>query len=279
MSKSLKNNNLSERAATRTLLAVSFVAAMAAAGCTTDRNLGNGDPVVTPGLRTSPIGGVSPGSESAPTPPPMMSSYSGAEALATVRPRVARPSAAEVAAILAERHQPRMRVLGPSWPGNAGRSYASDRTLSTQQLDRRYTINSSIFNPTPVEGIASGAGEVIGGDAGDAATFLDTAGVGSTAIGTTATTTNVSSAGVVTPTAAAIPVPAGFASVGTLSPTAAAVVNPPASVASSSTPATTAATSTTATTTVSATAVSPTNPVRVENTNGRVVVTNAGRQQ
>ena len=48
MNKSLNHSNLHERSATRTLLVVSLCGALAAFGCTTDRNLGNGDPVVTP---------------------------------------------------------------------------------------------------------------------------------------------------------------------------------------------------------------------------------------
>jgi hypothetical protein len=265
MSKTLKASNLSERPASRTLLAVSLCATMAAFGCTTDRNVSNGDPVVTPGVRTSPTGGTSGGSETGNTPPPMMSSYSG-EALPAVQPRrVARVSAAEAAAILAEQ-QPRVRYLGVGYPGTPNRPYVSDGqtnlfTYPAQQVNPRVTVNSSITSgPTPV--VTSGAGEGVGGGV-DAATaeFLDASGAvfdtgtgvtgataastfgGSTLTGTgTALGTNVTNAGTVatvtpsatavSPTAAATVVPSGLAATRSLSPTAAAVVNPPASISS-----------------------------------------------
>jgi hypothetical protein len=295
MSKTLKTNNLGERPAIRTLLAISLCATMAAFGCTTDRNLGNGDPVVTPGLRTSPIGGNSPGSESPAVPPPMMSSYNGSDALPSVRPRIApQTTAAEAAAIMAE-HQPRVRVLGPASPNSGGRPYYSDRTMyASGQLSNGSSINSTIYNPNPNgAAITSGAGEAI---VGGAVATVDTTGA-ATVVPTTS--------GAVTPTNAAIPVPAGFAAVGTLSPTAAAVVNPPASISSSSTlatvsssrtaggtvtaatpTATTATTTATAATTAATTTVgtgmtSVVNPIRVTNTNGRIVVSNtsSSRQQ
>jgi hypothetical protein len=267
MSKVLKNNDLTERQAIRTLLAFSLTASIAAFGCTTDRTAGNGDPVVTPGLRTSPTGGVSTGTETESVPPPMMSSYSGASALPAVRPRVARVSREEAALILAEL-QPRVKVLGPVAPGNGGRGYSVDpyAVANAQRTGQRSTINSSIYS-APGEGIISGAGEAVGG--GDAsATFLDTAGVDATGVATGVTgTTSVAGAATVagstvtngatavnagttvtnaggaviasttaataTPTGTAIVAPSAFASVRTLSPTASAVVNPPASISSS----------------------------------------------
>jgi hypothetical protein len=291
MSKTLKTNHLSERPAIRALLVISLCATMAAFGCTTDRNLGNGDPVVTPGLRTSPIGGNSPGSESPAVPPPMMSSYNGSDALPAVRPRVApQTTAAEAAAIMAE-HQPRVRVLGTVSPNSGGRPYYSDRAqYASGQVSNGYSINSTIYNPNPNgAAITSGVGEAIVGST-VATNVVDA---------TNAATVVPTTSGAVTPTSAAIPVPAGFAAVGTLSPTAAAVVNPPASISSSSTLATvsssrtagstvTAATPTpTATTTGTTTAVgagatSAVNPIRVTNTNGRIMVSNTGttgRQQ
>ncbi|HEU4888708.1 MAG TPA: hypothetical protein VFV49_12550, partial [Thermoanaerobaculia bacterium] len=87
MSKVLKNSDLSERPAIRTLLVVSLCASIAAFGCTTDRTVGNGDPVTTPGVRTSPTGGATTGTETESVPPPMMSSYSGSQALPAVRAR------------------------------------------------------------------------------------------------------------------------------------------------------------------------------------------------
>lgn len=283
MSKALKSLNLTERPASRTLLAVSLCATMAAFGCTTDRNIGNGDPVVTPGVRTSPTGNTGAGSETGNMPPPMMSSYSG-EALPAVQPRrVARVSAAEAAAILAE-NQPRVRYLGAGYPSAPNRPYVSDGqtnlfTYPAQQVNPRSTVNSSLTSgPTPV--VTSGAGEGIGGGV-DAATaeFLDASGaildtgtavtgvsgastLGSTAMNLGANVTSADtaasvtpSAATVSPTAAATVVPSGFAATRSLSPTAAAVVNPPASVSGL---ATQSATTVTGTSTIAGRSVSPT---------------------
>jgi hypothetical protein len=308
MSKTLKSNNLFERPANRTLLAVSLCAIMAAFGCTTDRNVGNGDPVVTPGLRTSPTGNLG-GSETAPMPPPMMSSYSG-EALPTVQRRVARVSAAEAAAIMAE-HQPRVRYLGPGAPGAPNRPYVSDGrtnqfTNPASYYGNRSTVNSSLTSgPTAV--VSSGAGEAIGGsvdasalvapsiDSGTNVTAASTAG-GSAVIGTAGGTTAVTSpntlatvtpsATAVSPTASAVAAPSGMAATRTLSPTAAAVVNPPASVSAvaTATPAATRATAARQTTATASPTVTASNAgavasqVRVvTDANGRVTVTN--RQQ
>ncbi len=296
MSKTLKTKDLAERPAIRTLLAVSLCASIAAFGCTTDRTVGNGDPVVTPGLRTSPTGGAPSGTETESVPPPMMSSYSGAQALPAVRPRISR----EEAALLLTEMQPRVKVLGPVSPGPGGRVYPSDRiALSMQQVEARSTINSTIYSP-PAEGILSGAGE------GLANTVDPGAVVGTSVNGTAVTNANApliapTTAATATPTGNAIAAPPAFASVRTLSPTAASVVNPPASISSSpalaaassartagtvtrSTPLT-AGTATLSATTQSVsgtTSVPIANPVRVVTTNGRVTVTNvqaSGRQQ
>lgn len=277
MSKALKQNDLSERPAIRTLLAVSLCASIAAFGCTTDRTLGNGDPVVTPGLRTSPTGGATTGTESESLPPPMMSSYTGAQALPAVRPRISR----EEAALVLTEMQPRVKLLGPVAPGQSGRAYPSDLVaLSLQQVNAVPTVNSSAYSPVPTPGIISGAGEGVAGTAS-----------GSTAV------TNADAAAIAaataTPTGIAILTPSALASVRTLSPTAAAVVNPPASISSSPALAT-ASSSQTAGSTITAGTVntqapvtqsvsgSTLNPVRVVTTNGRVTVTNAtpsSRQQ
>jgi hypothetical protein len=309
MSKVLKKSDLAERPAIRTLLAVSLCASIAAFGCTTDRTLGDGDPVVTPGLRTSPTGGTSAGSENESVPPPMMSSYSGTQPLPAVRPRISR----EEAALLLTEMQPRVRVLGVVAPGPSDRPYVSDQFAGiAPTIPVRSTVNSSIYSgPTPV--VTTGAGEAAGGtDAG--ALFVDTASVnaGNVATGLTSSATVAGSAAtnpggaVIAPTTAAtgtatansFVAPPAFASVRTLSPTAAAVVNPPASVSGSPAVASvssartagtvarsstvTAGTTQTATTqqSVSATASAGiANPVRVITTNGRVTVTNVDRQQ
>ena len=122
MSKSLIKSNLAERSSTRALLAVSLCASMAAFGCTTNRTLGNGNPVVTPGSRTSPTSGTSAGSESEAVP--AMSS-SIRPLFPTVRFPFGR-SRAHVAMRL-QRHMARTaaRRSGPVAPG----------TLPTQRSD------------------------------------------------------------------------------------------------------------------------------------------------
>lgn len=204
MSKALKNSNLSQRSATRALLAVSLSVSMAAFGCTTDRTLGNGDPVTTPGMRTSPTGGTSSGSETTPTPPPMTSAsgYTTAQALPTVTPRMKRLSAAEAAAVVAQQ-QPRVRYLGVAYPGNGGAGYASDQVVTGQfqnpalRTNPQVTINSSISSQ-PTTAISSGQGEgAIGGTGGfsgaafiGGATIASSTGAG-TATGTPFTANNV----------------------------------------------------------------------------------------
>jgi hypothetical protein len=299
MSNLLKTRHLNERSGVRTLVAISFCAAMAAFGCTTDRNLGNGDPVVTPGVRSVPTGGSPSGSESEPLPPPMMSSYQGLE-----QPQMRRLSANEAAAIMAQ--QQRVRVLGPVSPDNGGRPYVSDLMIPQQQREVRYSVNSTIYSQ-PTEAVTSGAGEPVGSDA-TASVFadgvrVDSGGTTATAIagssvatGTTASSTAVTNAGAplvapsgttVTPTSNSLSTPSGFASVRTLSPTAAAVVNPPASISGSpavaSTSSANARTRTVASTSTMTTTTSAgvTSPVRVLTSNGRLTITNTGstRQQ
>jgi hypothetical protein len=325
MSKVLRTDNLSERPSKRALVAITLCATMATFGCTTDRNLGNGNPVVSPGVRTSPTGGSSAGSETEATPPPMMSSYSGTEALPTVQRRVKKLSASEAAAIMAQhQQQPRVKVLGPAYPGLAGRPYFSDGLAAQYSLPQVYgpaTVNSSLTSaPTP--GTISGAGEGFAAGATVADTGAFAAGVtdaavvaGTNANGTLAVTNATAgatlaspSSAAVTPTGAAIGLPAGAFAATTLSPTAAAVVNPPASISGSpalatasatrlgagrlqtvtpATPTTSTATTIAATTragvrantasaTTGVTATGTVNPVRVVNTNGRVTVTNVG---
>lgn len=122
MSKMLKKHKLTERPAIRTLFAISLCATMAAFGCTTDRSVANGDPVVTPGLRSATL------------PPPMMSSSS--------------VSASDAASIMAQ-HQ-RVRVLGVASPGNPGRPYVSDPTSIAQPAT---PISTDTFSANVVKGI------------------------------------------------------------------------------------------------------------------------------
>jgi hypothetical protein len=295
MTKVLNLNHLSERLTSRMLLATFLCTTLAALGCTTDRNLGNGDPVVTPGVRSAPTGATSSGSESEPLPPPMMSSFSNGSV--EVQPQLAQLSAAEAAAIMAQ-HQPRVRVLGPVAPG-PGLPYRPAQTFQQPSGEVRYSVNSTIYS-RPTEAVVSGADES-GSDAGaiftDAVNNVTPTLAGATvASGTTGAVTPVTnaaapvitpSANPVTPTSNAVATPTGFASVGTLSPTAAAVVNPPASISSSPTVAQTSSASAqtsstrTAATTTTPTANATSNPVRVLSSNGRLTITNTGstRQQ
>ena len=305
MNKSLITSNLHERSSIRTLLAVSLCASMAAFGCTTDRHLGNGDPVTTPGTRSVPTGGTSAGSESEPVPPPMMSSFSNGSV--PVRTFHGRLSADEAAAIMAQQ-QPRVRVLGPVSPGNGGRPYSDQTMLAQQQGVGPASVNSTLYSG-PTEVITSGAGEAIPVNAGgvvavgsttSGSTSAPTIAGSSAAAGTTTASsgTNVTNAAgpviapsgtAITPTSNTVSSPTAFASVRTLSPTAASVVNPPASISGSPAVATTSTsrTNTTSNATVSSTSLSPTtsvgvaNPVRVQNANGRITITNSGttRQQ
>ena len=290
MSKTLKKSNLAERRTLPALLAISLCASIAAFGCTTDRTVGNGDPVVTPGLRNSPTGGASTGTESESVPPPMMSSYSGAQALPAVRPRISR----EEALLLVTEMQPRVKVLGPVSPGPGGRVYQSDLVAQQlQQVPARTTINSTIYSP-PAEGILSGAGEGVAATV-DAGSIFGTTAVTNAGAAVIAPTT----AATATPTGSAIAAPSALASVRTLSPTAASVVNPPASISSSpalattssartaagtvtrSTPLTTGTAPATTQAVTGTTSVPVVNPVRVLTTNGRVTITNvttSGRQ-
>lgn len=196
MSKALKNSNLTSRPIARTLAAVSLSLSLSAFGCTTDRTLGNGDPVTTPGLRTSPTGGTSTGSESTPTVPPSMtssSSYVGAQAIPSGTQRMRRLSAAEAAAVMAQ-HAPRVRYLGVAYPGNSG-GYASDNVATGQfqnpamRTNPQLTVNSSLTSqPTAV--ISSGAGEAAGSTVGGITSAAVINGTGTAGIGLTSGTTS-----------------------------------------------------------------------------------------
>jgi len=247
MSKALKNSNLARRRATRALVAVSLSLSLAAFGCTTDRNLGNGDPVVTPGLRTSPVGGTSTGTESAPSVPTYpqsmisSSSFDNGSALPPVQVR-GRLSAAQAAAVMAQ-HQPRERYLGVAYPGTTGRGYYSEGLVTGQfqnpalRTNPQSTVNSSLSSgPTAV--IASGAG-----DAGSAdSALLAGAIVGGTDIGTG---TGITAGSTVTGTTGTGTTSLGTTSVGTVTPDSAPIFFSPTTTAG---PATTLPTGTLAAT-------------------------------
>jgi hypothetical protein len=179
MSKALKTRNLAQRNATRSLLAISLSLSLTAFGCTTDRNLGNGDPVTTPGLRTSPTSSPGSGSQSAPSVPPSMtssSSYNAAQALPTVTPRrsnrVQRLTPDQAAATMAQHQaQPRVRYLGVAYPGGGDQSGLGQSATGHQtgqyrnpalQTRPQLTINSSISSG-PVPAVTDGAGGSGGG--------------------------------------------------------------------------------------------------------------------
>ena len=226
----------------RALLAVSLTASIAAFGCTTDRHLGNGDPVVTPGLRTTPTSSPTSGSESG----PMYSSYSQRSVDMSIRNGApAASSAAGIATTLAEL-QPDVKVLGRTtadavtppgaWSASQVTGQFQNPALATNP---RLTVNSSVTSQ-PVPAISSGAGggaagtggvSVGGSFVGDA---LTVGGTGS-AVSVGGNVTNpaaplVAPAPALSPTAASIDLPAAAFTTRTLSPTAASVVTAPASV-------------------------------------------------
>lgn len=156
MSKNLKIRNLG---AGPMVLALTLSTSIAMFGCTTNRNLGDGDPVVTPGIRTMPTSNVG-GSESAPANPPMTSSSS-------MEMRSAPPpmSAAEAAALLVD-SLPRVQVLGPSSPDAGDRDYVSEGLVTGQfvnpalETNPALTVNSSISSQ-PVAAVTSGMGGAV----------------------------------------------------------------------------------------------------------------------
>ena len=154
------SKDLQKRWTSSSLLAVSLAASLAAFGCTTNLNPGNGTPTRSgPELRTAPTSGVTSGSETVtPAPRPMTSSYNSAEVLPAVTPRavnrgIPRRSAAEAAAIMAGVQPLRGRYLGQVNPGPGNRPYASDSAGGlgnpAMQTNPQMTINSSLTSPAP----------------------------------------------------------------------------------------------------------------------------------
>lgn len=295
------DNNLQKRRTSRSLLAVSFAASLAAFGCTTNLNPGNGTPTRSGSeLRTAPTSGISTGSERT-TPPQPTSSYNSAQVLAPVTPRVnrgiTRRSAAEAAAIMTGAQALRGRYLGVVNPGPGNRPYASDSAGGlgnpAMATNPQMTINSTISSPAPGS-IDSAAFPVTTGGAG----ILGTGVTGGTTTGTTTLNTTAAStfAGTTTPTATGIGLPAG--TLATVRPAVTETIGNNPGVTSASvgagraTTATTAATAVTATPTAAATATtvtaassttpSVTGGVRVVRGDaGAVTITNAsnGNQQ
>jgi hypothetical protein len=157
MGKMVKWKDLQRQRTSRPLLAISLAASLAAFGCTTNLNPGNGTPAQSdPVMRSTPTSRAPMGSETLTLPPPMTSSYTGPQGSI-------RRSPDEAAAIMAQ-HQPlRGRHLGVTNPGSSGRAYTSDgRTnpyVNPALIARpQSTVNSSISSP-PNAVISSGAGE------------------------------------------------------------------------------------------------------------------------
>lgn len=280
MGKNLNQNDLARRRTSRPLLAVSLAASLAAFGCTTNQNLGNGTPNRSGSeLRSAPTSGVTSGQERV-MPPPMTSSYTGADAMPRASKRTA-SRADQAAAILAAHQAARGRYLGTANPGPTARPYETGvaRTggfvnpalLTNPQL----TINSSISSG-PVAGINTGVGS----------TFVTN---GATVTTPAAAATGFTSSAIVTgvaptPTTAAAPLPVGALATNRVTPTESVIANSTVTAASTGvvpttttlavTPTTAAATSASAT---SASVVTSGSAVRlVRPTTGTATITNVG---
>ena len=193
MGKIHNRKDLLEQLTTRSLLAITLAASLAASGCTSNRNPGSGTPTrVTPELRTAPTSAITSGSETPTLPPPMTSSYTGTEALPRVeRRRSIRMSANEAAALMAQHQVSRGRYLGVVNPGPSGRAYASDAQGVYMNpalvTNPQSTVNSSISSyPTAV--ISSEAGITSGVTTATGTTA--SAVVAGTTSGTTTTVTS-----------------------------------------------------------------------------------------
>ncbi|HEX8411477.1 MAG TPA: hypothetical protein VF883_21645 [Thermoanaerobaculia bacterium] len=232
MGKNLKEKDLARGRASRSLLAVSLAASLAAFGCTTNHNLGNGTPVRSGGeLRSAPTSGVTSGQERT-TPPPMTSSYTGADALPRVTPRSA-SRADRAAAILAGNQPIRGRYLGVVNPGPAGRPYVSDGNVQfvnpALATNPQLTLNSSISSG-PVAGINTGVGSTV---LTNGATVTTGAASPAATTGLAAATTVAGAATVPTATAATgATLPAGAFAASTFTPTESVIANPSVTAAS-----------------------------------------------
>ena len=215
------SNDLQKRRTSRSLLAVSLAASLAAFGCTTNLNPGNGTPTRTgPELRSSPTSGISTGTERVTPPPqPMTSSYNSAQVLPPVTPRtvsrgIPKRSPAEAAAIMAGAQALRGRYLGQVNPGPGNRPYSSDFAGGlgnpAMATNPQMTINSTITSPAPGS-IDAAAVPVTAGGAG----ILGTGVAGSTTTGTIGGTNTLNAtagatlAGTTTTTATGVGLPAG----------------------------------------------------------------------
>jgi len=151
----------------RSLLAVSIAASLAAFGCTTNHNLGNGTPTRSgPDVRSAPTSGVTTGGETytLPPPPPMTSSYSGPDSRPTSSTRTIRRSPDEAAAIMAGHQASRGVYLGVTNPGPNGGVVdpQTNRVVNPSMLvNPQLTVNSSLSS-SPTSAINTGAGDAAG---------------------------------------------------------------------------------------------------------------------
>ncbi len=248
------------------MLAITLAASLAALGCTTNHNLGNGTPTRSgPEVRTAPTSGVTGGGE-VPANPPMTSSYNRSEILPVVKPRLIRRSADEAAAIMAGSQPVRGRYLGVVNPGSAARGYQSDGIQNFQNpaliTNPQLTINSSISSQ-PNEVINTSAEDVVATGVAAAATIAGTA-------------TPTTAATAATPTTAATTLLPTFASAGNPTVTAASVGLGRTTAQAATSPRTLTPTATAATTATGTRAGAITSPVRILRSSGTVTVTNAG---
>lgn len=200
MRNSLKNRTISGRAGTSTLLALTLSASLAAFGCTTNQNVGNGEPATgAPAGRTAPTAGTNGGSSSGSSVPQPMTSSS-------------RLSADDAAAIMAQHEPARGVVLGVTAQPDTGeaRAVTNGATAVFDGTINQATINSTVGDPNPGAAMVSGAG--------DEAVILDAEGVVAPATvvtnvaGTTGVTTGNVVSSPITTTSATLPVsPGAFA--------------------------------------------------------------------
>lgn len=263
MGKIKKSKNLKWRGP---LLAGLLIMGSMFAGCTTDRNLGDGDPNAWTLGRTAPTAGSSTGSERPALPPPMTSSYSRSEALPPVARTMQRLHPDDAAAIMAG-HRPAVRQLGPVNPG--GLSSAQTQTGLTMIGSSPRTVNASLDTP-PTQAILNEA------NVNGAAAVNETANAAVVADATQAAL----QAAAATPAGAATPVsPGAFAAGPATSVTGVSGAMRPLNVGADTTSAASTATSGGRTRSVTVPSGqqlgTATGTVRiVSGANGRVVVTN-----
>ena len=216
MSKTLKNNEIAERPACRAILAIALATSLAAVGCTTNRNPGEGQPMrsapgVGPVIPTSGIGGST--TATTPLPKPITSSSSYGNALPISNGSVSR--ADHAAAIISglQPLAPNAKVLGVVNPGPS-RPYASEGLVTGQFQDPAQILypGVAVNSGAGLEGAIVGGGLVanVGGTGAvtTATSISSAATVGST--GSTGVTS--ASAATVNPTNAATTIsPGAFA--------------------------------------------------------------------